>query len=512
MTSVVVTNDTSYITTSPTSTYIVTDQSSSKTIVTGQMGPPGPIGSSGGAAVTSVGITVPTGLTVSGSPVTSSGVLAISFGVGYSIPTIASQNNWNTAYTDRNKWDGGAVGLSAATGRESLGATTLGSNLFTLNNPSTVSFLRINADNTVSTLDATTFRSAIGAQPVGSYLTAESDTLATVTARGATTSAALSITNTTSSSSKTTGALLVTGGVGIGGNLNVGSNLTIAGNLVVTGTLTTSISLQPTLVSGTNIKTVNSTSLLGSGDITITIDGYADSITAGVVPVATGANSIALGSAARAAGANSFAAFTGSNTVYGATGDASIAIGNASEAAGAYSLAFGHSCYAAGEHSIAIGAYASSLTIGKLAYSGFNNFGQGAAQTGMYILCGTTTGPSASTRLQTNQDALPNINNQITLPDKATFGFKCLVVARQQSGVSGTWEVRGIIRRETGSGTTTIVGVPIIDVISEPSTTWKVTVTADTTLGSLNITAYSSVTAGTSVRWVAYVQTSELVY
>jgi hypothetical protein len=32
-----------------------------------------------------------------------------------------NSSNWNTAYTDRNKWDGGATGLNAATGRASLG-------------------------------------------------------------------------------------------------------------------------------------------------------------------------------------------------------------------------------------------------------------------------------------------------------------------------------------------------------------------------------------------------------
>ena len=34
---------------------------------------------------------------------------------------ISSATNWNTAYTDRLKWDGGATGLVAATGRTSLG-------------------------------------------------------------------------------------------------------------------------------------------------------------------------------------------------------------------------------------------------------------------------------------------------------------------------------------------------------------------------------------------------------
>jgi len=74
--------------------------------------------------VTSVGLTAPTGLTVSGSPVTSTGTLALSFTAGYSIPTTSSQTNWDTAYTDRLKWDGGATGLVAATARTSLGLGT----------------------------------------------------------------------------------------------------------------------------------------------------------------------------------------------------------------------------------------------------------------------------------------------------------------------------------------------------------------------------------------------------
>lgn len=48
--------------------------------------------------VTSVALTVPTGLQVSGSPITSSGTLGITYAAGYSIPTNTSQSNWNTAY------------------------------------------------------------------------------------------------------------------------------------------------------------------------------------------------------------------------------------------------------------------------------------------------------------------------------------------------------------------------------------------------------------------------------
>lgn len=39
--------------------------------------------------------------------------------------TSAKITNWDTAYTDRNKWDGGSTGLNAATGRTSLGLGTM---------------------------------------------------------------------------------------------------------------------------------------------------------------------------------------------------------------------------------------------------------------------------------------------------------------------------------------------------------------------------------------------------
>ena len=52
----------------------------------------------GSGSVTSVAMTVPTGLSISGSPITTSGTLAVSLQSGYSIPTTSSQSNWNTAY------------------------------------------------------------------------------------------------------------------------------------------------------------------------------------------------------------------------------------------------------------------------------------------------------------------------------------------------------------------------------------------------------------------------------
>lgn len=63
--------------------------------------------------VTSVRMTVPAGLTVTGSPITTSGTLAISLGTGYSIPTTAKQSHWDTAYGWGNHADAGYAAQTA---------------------------------------------------------------------------------------------------------------------------------------------------------------------------------------------------------------------------------------------------------------------------------------------------------------------------------------------------------------------------------------------------------------
>ena len=74
--------------------------------------------------VTSVGLSVPTGLTVTGSPITTSGTLAITLTAGYSIPTTASQSTWDIAYSNR---------ITSLTTSGSSGSSTLIGN--TLNVP-----------------------------------------------------------------------------------------------------------------------------------------------------------------------------------------------------------------------------------------------------------------------------------------------------------------------------------------------------------------------------------------
>ena len=58
----------------------------------------GPVGGGGSGSVERVALTMPIGFSVAGSPVTSSGTLAVTFASGYSLPTTAKQSQWDTAY------------------------------------------------------------------------------------------------------------------------------------------------------------------------------------------------------------------------------------------------------------------------------------------------------------------------------------------------------------------------------------------------------------------------------
>ena len=73
--------------------------------------------------VTSVDLTVPTGFSVSGNPITTAGTFALTFASGYSLPTNAAQANWDTAYTNR---------ITSLTTTGTSGAATLISNVLNI--------------------------------------------------------------------------------------------------------------------------------------------------------------------------------------------------------------------------------------------------------------------------------------------------------------------------------------------------------------------------------------------
>ena len=72
--------------------------------------------------VTSVDMSVPTGFTISGNPITTTGTLALAFASGYALPTVASQLNWNSAYNNMIT----AISYNTSTGDVTLTQQDLG--------------------------------------------------------------------------------------------------------------------------------------------------------------------------------------------------------------------------------------------------------------------------------------------------------------------------------------------------------------------------------------------------
>jgi hypothetical protein len=146
-----------------------------------------------------------------------------------------------TGITDLAVADGGTGASTAPNARTNLGATTVGSNLFTLTNPSAITFVRINADNTVSTLSAADFRTAIGAGTGSGTVTSVGWTGGIVSVATATTTPAFTIAGTSggvpyfsSASAWASSGVLAANALVIGGGAGVAPSTTTTGANVLT--------------------------------------------------------------------------------------------------------------------------------------------------------------------------------------------------------------------------------------------------------------------------------------
>ena len=197
--------------------------------------------------------------------------IPISTGTSWGTSITNNSVNWDSSYVARLRWDGGGTNLVAATGRTSLGGTTIGQNLFTLSNPSAVTFPRFNADNTVTTLSAANLKTALS-------LTATDVGLSNVTNE----SKATMFTAPTFTGHPTIEGVTSTGSTGTG-NLVFSASPTFSGTVTGTfsGNLTGNVTGTSSLVTGFT-RNAGTLTLSGGHGITATTTA----ITAVTLPTA----------------------------------------------------------------------------------------------------------------------------------------------------------------------------------------------------------------------------------
>ena len=186
------------------------------------------------------------------------------------------------------------VSQRAADGmRSDLGGTTVGQSMFTLTNPSAVTFPRFNADNSVTALDAASFRTAIGAGTSNSSGTVTSVTGTTPisVATGTTTpaitiaNAGVSTTGVVTASTQTFGGAKTFNGV-----LNASSDLNVTGIASLNGGVIIAPAGSMTKIAGLNVSnavgsiTVGSSLDLTSGtlnakDASVSVSGIVNTTT-----------------------------------------------------------------------------------------------------------------------------------------------------------------------------------------------------------------------------------------
>jgi hypothetical protein len=181
--------------------------------------------------------------------------------------------------------NGGTASSTAPGARTNLGATTLGSNLFTITNPSAVTFPRFNADNTVSSLDAASFRSAIGAGTSSTTGTVTSITAGTYLTGGTiTTSGTLAVDATTTNTASKVVARDASGNFSAGTiTATLSGNASTATSATTAGTITSQAN--SATITATSSNTANQIVLrdasgnFSAGTITATLNGNASTAT-----------------------------------------------------------------------------------------------------------------------------------------------------------------------------------------------------------------------------------------
>jgi hypothetical protein len=159
---------------------------------------------------------------------------------------------------------------------------------------------------------------------------------------------------------------------------------------------------------------------------------------------------------------------------------------------------------ASGVNSIVPGGEGAAAShYGEMAFAGgrFSAIG-GSAQTSLYTLRQETTSATVAELF------LDGSAERLTVAVGRALAFDILVVAKTAAGQSAGYIIRGVIKNVGGA--TSFVGTPNVITLDEDNAAWDVAIQADNTNDALVINVTGA--AGTTIRWVASVRSSEVLF
>jgi len=266
---------------------------------------------------------------------------------------------------------------------------------------------------------------------------------------------------------------------------------------------------------------------VASGDWSTVGGGNKNTASGLLSTVAGGLTCVASGEAAFVGGGGSYGSFgQGGNTASGLS--SSIVSGYSNTSSNNFSfIAAGRYNTASGTSSSVVGSYGTTRGItGYIALAAADralNQTTGATQSGLLNVATTTTTTGAVAL--TSDGTAASTTNQVILPNGQTstvsvYTFRVLISAHNSANTTDIagWEIKGVISRGNGVGTTALVGTPTVTLLGATSgaisagwgTVSNVAAVADTTNGALQIQVTG--VASTTIRWSARVETNELAY
>lgn len=269
-----------------------------------------------------------------------------------------------------------------------------------------------------------------------------------------------------------------TGVIGGGTTNTIGSGRT---NAVICGGSSNVIGGSLNVIGGGNSNNAAGTkSVIGGGESNATSVGDYITISGGDRNVASNYNSTVGGGS--------------QNT---ASGDSSTVTGGAMNTAeGASSTAMGNNAYARTRGSVANAA------------GNFASLGDSQVERLVHRINTTNATPAA----MSGNGSAPSASTCALLPNNSVYAFEVTVVGKVATfGDRGSWKITGQVARGASAGTTVIDGTPTSTTIATVggASAWVVAVSANTTLGSLEVTVTGA--ASTNIKWVSHIVLTEVV-